>query len=61
MNEPVPVPNTTISDCYPTQYMTSFLNLAGGVTQPAFDPLVCPQSYTQVAVYTSNYIACCPT
>jgi allophanate hydrolase subunit 2 len=60
MNMPVPVPGTTITDCYPDQFMQSFLSAAGGITQPAFDPLVCPQSYSTVGPYTSNYIACCP-
>ncbi len=60
MNMPVPVPGTTFSDCYPSQYMTSYLLSAGGVTQPAFNPLVCPQNYAAVGPYTSNYIACCP-
>jgi len=59
-NMPVPVPGTTISDCYPTQFMTSWLFSAGGVIQQAFEPLVCPENYFEVAVFTSNYIACCP-
>jgi hypothetical protein len=61
MNMPVPVPNSTFSDCYPSQYMTSYLLSAGGVTQPAFNPLVCPQGYSTIGPYTSNYIACCPS
>ncbi|KAH7310009.1 hypothetical protein BKA65DRAFT_442142 [Rhexocercosporidium sp. MPI-PUGE-AT-0058] len=61
MNAPVPVPGTTFTDCYPSQFMTSFLLSAGSVTQPAFAPLVCPQHYSAVGPYTSNYIACCPS
>ncbi|KAG9248086.1 hypothetical protein BJ878DRAFT_93328 [Calycina marina] len=61
MNEPLPVPGTTITDCYPSVYMNSFLNAAGGVTQPAFSPLVCPESYITQGPFTSNYIACCPS
>jgi hypothetical protein len=60
MNMPVPVPGTTITDCYPDQFIQSFLSAQGGITQPAFNPLVCPQSYSAVGPYTSNYIACCP-
>jgi hypothetical protein len=60
VNMPVPVPGTTFSDCYPSQYITSFLQLARGVTQAAFNPLICPVDYSTVATYTSNYIACCP-
>lgn len=59
-NIPVPVSGSTFSDCYPSQYMTSYLLAAGGVTQPAFNPLVCPAGYTTIGPYTSNYIACCP-
>lgn len=41
--------------------MTSYLLSAGAVTQPAFNPLICPQHYSAVGPYTSNYIACCPS
>ncbi|KAK0101162.1 hypothetical protein ONS95_012858 [Cadophora gregata] len=61
MNAPVPVPGTTFTDCYPSQYITSLLLSAGSVTQPAFAPLICPQHYSAVGPYTSNYIACCPS
>jgi len=61
MNMPVPVPGSTFTDCYPSQYMTSYLLSAGAVTQPAFNPLICPQNYAAVGPYTSNYIACCPS
>ncbi|KAL2067671.1 hypothetical protein VTL71DRAFT_15767 [Oculimacula yallundae] len=61
MNAPVPVPGSTFTDCYPSQFMSSYLLSAGGVTQPAFAQLVCPQHYSPVGPYTSNYIACCPS
>ncbi|KAH7378097.1 hypothetical protein BKA64DRAFT_249165 [Cadophora sp. MPI-SDFR-AT-0126] len=61
MNAPVPVPGTTFTDCYPSQFITSLLLSAGSVTQPAFAPLICPQHYSAVGPYTSNYIACCPS
>jgi len=60
MNEPLPVPGTTFTDCYPSQFITSYLYSAGAVTQPAFNPLVCPDHYSAVGVFPSNYIACCP-
>jgi hypothetical protein len=60
VNMPVPVPGTTLTDCYPSQYMTSYLQSAGAVTQAAFNPLICPGDYSAVGPYTSNYIACCP-
>lgn len=59
-NEPVPVPNITITDCYPTQFLESYTLLGAKVTQPAFNPLICPDNYETIGPYTSNYIACCP-
>ncbi|KAH8670406.1 hypothetical protein BGZ60DRAFT_430848 [Tricladium varicosporioides] len=60
-NMPIPVPGTTLGDCYPSQFMSSYLSSAGGITQAAFNPLVCPINYSAVGPYTSNYIACCPS
>ena len=60
LNHPLPVPGTTISSCYPSQFMSSFLLQTGGVSQAAFSPLVCPSDYTTQGPFTSNYIACCP-
>ena len=60
MNEILPVPGSTFTDCYPSQFMTSYLLHAGGITQPAFTYLECPKSWSAVGPYTSNYIACCP-
>ncbi|TVY35113.1 hypothetical protein LOCC1_G007601 [Lachnellula occidentalis] len=61
MNEPVPVPGTTLTDCYPSQFANSYLLSAGGVTRPAFNPLICPENYATMGPFTSNYIACCPS
>lgn len=64
LNYPLPVPHTTVSDCYPSQFMESFLASAAGTTQAAFSPLVCPAGYTTVSTSwpaATNYIACCPT
>jgi hypothetical protein len=63
LNYPLPVPHSTFSDCYPSQFMSSFLASAAGTTQAAFSPLVCPGGYTTVSTSwpaASNYIACCP-
>jgi len=60
MNEILPVPGTTFTECYPSQFMTSYLLQQGGITQPAFEYLKCPISWSAVGPYTSNYIACCP-
>ncbi|KAE9377364.1 hypothetical protein N431DRAFT_436593 [Stipitochalara longipes BDJ] len=61
LNAPVPVPGTTISSCYPHQFMSSFLLQTGGISQAPFEPLVCPEGYTTQGPFTSNYIACCPS
>lgn len=58
-NAPFPVPGTTFSDCYPSQFMSSLISSAGGTTLPAFSPLKCPENYSTVE-FTSSYIACCP-
>ncbi len=64
LNEPRPVPNTTFSDCYPSQFMTSFLASANNTILPAFSPLVCPDNYFTIfnRTVTSRplYVACCP-
>jgi hypothetical protein len=60
LNDPEPVPGTIISSCYASQFMSSYLLEQGGVSQAAFNPLICPQGYTAQGPYTSNYIACCP-
>jgi hypothetical protein len=60
LNEPVPVPGTTITSCYPSQFISSYLLEKGGITQAAFSPLVCPSGYATQGPFTSNYIACCP-
>ncbi|KAH8595961.1 hypothetical protein B0O99DRAFT_594253 [Bisporella sp. PMI_857] len=61
LNHPLPVPGTTMSDCYPTEFMSSFLLAESGITQSAFSNIVCPKNYYTAGRYTSNYIACCPT
>jgi hypothetical protein len=63
LNYPLPVPASTFSACYPSQFMSSIVASAAGTTQAAFNPLVCPRGYTTVLTSwpaASNYIACCP-
>lgn len=64
MNEPIPVPDTTFSDCYPSQFMTSYQQQMSNTIVPAFSPLVCPDSYATVFNQPIKdrplYIACCP-
>ncbi|KAI0419533.1 hypothetical protein F5X98DRAFT_65976 [Xylaria grammica] len=64
LNEPVPVPGTTISDCYPREFMQYYTNYHINPTNvgsrvPLMSPLVCPFGWH--APFTSgNYQACCP-
>lgn len=60
LNAILPVPGTTVTSCYPSQYISSFLLQTGGISQAAMSPLVCPTGYTTQGPFTSNYIACCP-
>ena len=60
LNAPLPVPGTTISSCYPDEFISNFLLQTGGASQAPISPLVCPNGYTTQGPFTSNYIACCP-
>ncbi|KAI4146572.1 MAG: hypothetical protein LQ340_005880 [Diploschistes diacapsis] len=51
-NEPLPVPNSTFSECYPSQFMTSYLQSYSSTIAPAFSPLVCPDNYETVYTQT---------
>ena len=63
-NEPLPVPGSTFSDCFPSQFIDSYLNSASNVIYPPFSPLVCPQNYATVSSELMPglplYIVCCP-
>lgn len=65
LNEPVPVPGTTISDCYPpefikyyTTYQVNPMTIRSLV--PLMSPLVCPFGW-QVISKRGDYQACCPS
>jgi hypothetical protein len=65
LNEPVPVPGTTISDCYPPEFMkyyTTYLvnPMTIGSLVPLMSPLVCPFGW-QVVSKRGDYQACCPS
>jgi hypothetical protein len=61
MNYPDPVDGTTITDCYPSPWMSSYLEQETATTPlPAISPIVCPVGYGQV-LSTNGYIACCPS
>jgi hypothetical protein len=63
-NEPVPVANTTVTNCYPSEFLQSYTSIASGVDQssivPVMSPLVCPQNFCTQFVADANYVACCP-
>ena len=66
LNYPVPVPGTTRTDCYPSQYMSSYFSAQYITTPlPAPTPLFCPVGYGTILSTTvgnsSEYIACCPS
>lgn len=64
LNEPVPVPGTTISDCYPPEFMKYYTTYQVNPTTlgslvPLMSPLVCPFGW-QVVSKRGDYQACCP-
>ncbi|KAI0965011.1 hypothetical protein F4678DRAFT_454216 [Xylaria arbuscula] len=64
LNEPVPVPGTTVSDCYPPEfleyYKTYHINptIVGSMV-PLMSPLVIPFGWYMVS-NKDDYLACCP-
>lgn len=65
LNYPVPVPGTTLTDCYPSEYASSYLSSQTlTAPPPAISPLLCPVGYgteMSIAISNSEYIACCPS
>lgn len=72
VNDPVPVSGSTVSSCYPTEWLESYTStttsttFTGKATEhlssivPAVSPLVCPLSWETVMTAPGGYIACCP-
>lgn len=64
-NEPVPYENTTVTNCYPPEFLESYTSVSLGVTGssivPVMSPLVCPSNFCTQYVGDDNYIACCPS
>ena len=61
LNYPVPVSTSTVADCYPTEFISSYLSAATMTTPlPAISPLVCPIGYG-TALSSGGYVACCPS
>lgn len=64
INYPIPVPSTTFTECYPSQFMSSWLSQRSETTPlPSIAPLICPKGYqtVQVANQPDGYVACCPS
>ncbi|KAI1122826.1 hypothetical protein F5Y10DRAFT_253173 [Nemania abortiva] len=64
LNEPVPVSGTTVSDCYPPEFMEYYTTYhvnptTVGSLVPLMSPLVCPFGW-QVVSKKGDYQACCP-
>ncbi|KAJ8131425.1 hypothetical protein O1611_g2201 [Lasiodiplodia mahajangana] len=64
LNEPVPVPGTTVSDCYPPEFMEYYTTYhvnptTVGSLVPLMSPLICPFGW-QVVSKKGSYEACCP-
>ncbi|KAI0522292.1 hypothetical protein F5B22DRAFT_469216 [Xylaria bambusicola] len=65
LNEPVPVPGTTFSDCYPPEFLEYYTTYHVNPTTvgshvPLMSPLVCPFGW-QVVSRKGDYQACCPS
>ncbi|KAF2866436.1 hypothetical protein BDV95DRAFT_611889 [Massariosphaeria phaeospora] len=64
-NEPVPVANQMLSNCYPSEFMQSYTAVTSGSKVssivPAMSPLVCPDNYCTMFAGDNNYLACCPS
>ncbi|KAK7985671.1 hypothetical protein PG996_005090 [Apiospora saccharicola] len=61
LNEPAPVPGTTIGDCYPSEFMRGYVSEVGASSSiaPFFKPLVCPKGWWAAQTWANGYIACC--
>ncbi|KAL2436947.1 hypothetical protein ABEF95_015577 [Exophiala dermatitidis] len=59
--EPVPVPATTASACYPSDWIQWYTSSGTSSIVPVVSPLICPQGWEEVESWSSSYIACCPS
>jgi hypothetical protein len=58
-NAILPAPYTTLTSCYPSQFYSSIVGAANGVSLPPLNPLVCPMGWGPIP-YNSTYFSCCP-
>ena len=54
-----PVPSSTVTSCYPSQFYSSALATASGISLPPFSAIVCPYGW-ETYDYNTTYIICCP-
>ncbi|KAL9530755.1 hypothetical protein SMMN14_05632 [Sphaerulina musiva] len=59
-NEPMPVSSSTVTECYPSEWIGAYQTANTSSIVPAMSPLVCPLSWETVMTAPGNYIACCP-
>lgn len=61
LNEPLPVPSSTVSACYPSEFLAAYAASTSGLSSvPPMSPLVCPLGWTTVTSAPGDYVACCP-
>lgn len=62
LNEPVPASGTTMSDCFPGQWLQGYASASPSSSiAPLMSPLVCPSGWTTAFRTSTSYIACCPS
>ncbi|KAK6214042.1 hypothetical protein LQW54_004817 [Pestalotiopsis sp. IQ-011] len=55
-----PVPTSTITNCYPSQFYSSVMGEINSVSLPAFSTLACPYGWSST-MYNETYGVCCPS
>ncbi|KAF6790751.1 CFEM domain protein [Colletotrichum musicola] len=62
INEPAPLPNTTISSCYPTEWVDGYSSVMSKSSSvaPFMSPLVCPSGWnSESSTWANGYVVCC--
>lgn len=67
LNEPLPVPGSTFSSCYPSAWIADYSSVEGQSSSiaPLVSPMVCPSGWDTASSVSqgtlSGYLACCPS
>ncbi|KAK8170098.1 hypothetical protein IWX90DRAFT_198306 [Phyllosticta citrichinensis] len=67
LNEPLPVPGSTFSSCYPSAWIAHYSSVEGSSSSiaPLVTPMVCPSGWDTASSVSqgslSGYFACCPS